>query len=121
MLGESAFFEQLWPKLQALYPEPDELSGIGIAAHVAQRAESIIRGTLYSSSRSRRPAVELPALVEADRATLDGEIAVVAEWYRRSRLAALDARDERLQAYMERARLAIARNHDLALRRQERE
>ncbi len=121
MLEESAFFEQLWPKLRALYPEPDELSGIGIAAYVAQRAEAIIRGTLYSSSRSRRPAVELLERVKADRATLDADIAVVAEWYRRSRLAALDARDERLQAYMERARLAIARNHDLALRHQERE
>jgi hypothetical protein len=120
-LDGDGYFDRLWPKLHALYAEPDELSGAGVAAHVARRTESYIRTFMQSGSRPRRPAVAMQQLIEDDRATLDGEIAVVAEWYRRSRLAALAARDERLVAYMERARLAIARSHDLALRRQERE
>ncbi len=120
-LDENAFFERLWPLLHTLYPELDESSGIGVAAHVARRTESIIRSSLKSGVRSARRSTNLKARIEADRATLDGEIAVVAEWYRRSRVAALQARDERLGSYMEQARLAIARSHDLALRRQERE
>ncbi len=120
-VDEEGFFERLWPQLHALYPEPDSVSGIGVAAHVARRTEEIIHSFLQSSSRRPRAAADLQARLAADRATLDGEIAVVAEWYRRTRLAGLQAREQRLGAYMERARLAIARNHDLALRRQERE
>lgn len=120
-LDEGAFFERLWPLLRAVYAEPDESSGIGVDALVAQRTEAFVRGMLQNSSRSSHSATDPAARINADRATLDGEIAMVAEWYRRTRLAALQARDERLGAYMERARLAIARNHDLALRRQERE
>ena len=121
---ETAFFNQLWPQLQALYPyseDSDALSGVGVAAHVARRIEGYLRNTLQTSSSSARQATDLGARIEADRVMLDGEIAVVAEWYRRSRLAALQAHDERLLSYTERARLAIARSHDLALRRQERE
>ncbi len=121
---ESAFFEQLWPQLHALYPlsgEHDELSGVGVAAHVARRIEAYLRNALQTSSRSPRAVSDLDSRIETDRIALNGEITVVAEWYRRSRLAALQAHDERLLSYMERARLAIARNHDLALRRQERE
>ncbi|MCW8919114.1 MAG: hypothetical protein OQL08_09915 [Gammaproteobacteria bacterium] len=120
-LDEGAFFERLWPLLRAVYAEPDALTGTGVDALVAQRTEAFIRNTLQTSSRSPHPATDPAARINADLATLDGEIATVAEWYRRSRLAALQARDERLTAYMERARLAIARNHDLALRRQERD
>jgi hypothetical protein len=120
-LDEDAFFERLWPLLHTVYAPPDAFSGIGVDALVAQRTELFLRRLLQTSLRSSHAATDPAARIEADRATLDGEIAVVAEWYRRSRLAALQARDERLGAYMERARLAIARNHDLALRRQERE
>jgi hypothetical protein len=120
-LDESLFFERLWPLLHAVYAEPDAFTGVGVDALVAQRTEAFVRGMLQNSSRSSHAATDPAARINADRATLDGEIAVVAEWYRRTHLAALQARDERLSAYMERARLAIARNHDLALRRQERE
>jgi hypothetical protein len=120
-LDEGAFFDRLRPQLHTLYPGPDGQSGVGVVAYVARRTESYIHSSLQTSSRSLRPPSDLQQRIENDRATLDGEIAVVAEWYRRSRLAALQARDKRLLAYMERARLAIARSHDLALRRQERE
>lgn len=123
-LDETAFFEQLWPQLHALYPNSDgsdELSGVGVSAHVARRIVSYLHNALQTSSRSPREATDLDAKIEADRVTLEGEIAVVAEWYRRARLAALQSHDERLLSYTEQARLAIARNHDLALRRQERE
>lgn len=120
-LDENAFFERLWPLLHTVYAPPDAFSGIGVDALVAQRTELFLRSLLQASLRSSHAATDPAARIEADRATLDGEISVVAEWYRRTRLAALQARDERLSSYMERARLAIARNHDLALRRQERE
>lgn len=120
-LDEGAFFERLWPQLAALYPEPDDASGAGVSAHVARYIERFTRNSLQTSSRSLRPATDVAARIESDWSTLDGEIAVVAEWFRRSYIAALQARDERLKAYMERARLAIARSHDQALRRQERE
>jgi hypothetical protein len=118
---ESAYFDRLWPLLHSVYAEPDAFTGIGVDALVAQRTEAFVRNMLQNSSHSSHPATDPAARIGADQATLDGEIAVVAEWYRHTRLAALQSRDERLSAYMERARLAIARNHDLALRRQERE
>jgi hypothetical protein len=120
-LEEKAFFERLWPLLHALYAAPEAFTGSGVNALVARRTEAFIRNTLQTSSRSLHPTSDAQARIGADLATLDGEITAVAEWYRRQRLAALAARDERLSAYMERARLAIARNHDLALRRQERD
>ncbi|MEN8169004.1 MAG: hypothetical protein ABFS08_02105 [Pseudomonadota bacterium] len=120
-LDESNYFQQLWSQLHTLYPEPDEFTGIGVVAYVARRTESFIYTSLQTSSRSPHSPSNLAEYIRADHATLDGEIAVVAEWYRRTRLAALHDRDERLRAYMERVRLAIARTHDQALRRQEQE
>jgi len=120
-VGEAEFFDRLWPQLSALYPQPDGQSGIGVTAYVTRRIEALIRSSLQYSRRTPRGGADYAARINADRVELEAEVVRTAEWYRQTRLAGLQGRDQRLLAYMERARLAIARNHELALLRQERE
>jgi len=117
---DKSYFEQLWGVLHALYPRTDEWSGVGISSLIAQGTEQYITNFNQSvSGRSLHIDSVVEQRVEEDRQTLDGEITVVAEWYRRTRLTHLQERDVRLVSYLERARLGVARNHDLALSQQE--
>ncbi len=113
--GENGFLKQLQQLMQELYGRQDTAEALGADAHVAWQLVSYIRLNSSVRAAAMDPGTASAQAPRLSAVMVEREVAEVAEWYRHSRLSALKQQDDRLDAYMERARLAIARTHDQAL------